>query len=351
MTDYQIVPGSKHEIVNPALHEAGQVADHYARQSIFADYLEGKSMNTERRLKADIQTFESFLLANGLPENEIWDMFYRPEAWGGVSWGLVTAFKKWMLQQGYAIGSINGKLCTVRIFADLAMKAGTMDAEQAWKIQTVKSYANKEHVHIDEKREAQGIQTRIGHKKAEPVIIPVDIAEAMTASEADTPQGKRDNLLMCLLLHHGLRVSEVAILTADNFDNDMLSFYRPKVNLHQTHQLSPATRKAWEAYKKYAPETGIIWRRSSKGQAELGGQLSKTSATRALTKRVELIGRNFGIQGLSAHDCRHHWATFESRSGTPIEKLKEAGGWASVAMPARYIADNKISNEGTARLK
>jgi hypothetical protein len=66
---------------------------------------------------------------------------------------------------------------------------------------------------------------------------------------------------------------------------------------------------------------------------------------------VELLGRHAGIEGLSAHDARHYWATFEARNHTPIDRLKQAGGWKSGAMPLRYIEDAEIANEGTARVR
>jgi Phage integrase family. len=72
---------------------------------------------------------------------------------------------------------------------------------------------------------------------------------------------------------------------------------------------------------------------SPKGTGKLSGQMSETSATRALTKRVELLGKQAGIEGLSAHDARHYWATCEARSNTPVNRLMDAGGWSSPAMP------------------
>ena len=51
---------------------------------------------------------------------------------------------------------------------------------------------------------------------------------------------QRDTLLMCLLLDHGLRVGEVAILkkTDINLTNKLLTFDRPKVS--KGDQLAPA---------------------------------------------------------------------------------------------------------------
>ena len=217
----------------------------------------------------------------------------------------------------------------------------------------MQGYANKEAKHVDEKRRADGMNTRRGTKKAEAVTIPEDIAQALK-QQPNTPQGRRDALIMCLLLDHGLRVGEAAILTRSNFDvkAGTLTFYRPKVSKHQTHKLTRDTRRAAIAYiAQDASAEGILWRRSCKGTSKLSTQMSETSAERALTKRVELLGRHAGIDGLSAHDCRHYWATYEANNGTPVNRLMDAGGWNSPAMPLRYIEAAHIANEGTARVK
>ena len=68
--------------------------------------------------------------------------------------------------------------------------------------------------------------------------------------------------------------------------------------------------------------------------------------SRAITARVRALGQAIGVEGLSAHDCRHYWATQAARSGTPIDRLQDAGGWASPAMPLRYVEAARIANEG-----
>jgi integrase len=336
--------------LNQVMHQAGQAANQAAARGTFEDHTARKANNTIRRKIADLALFETFLNNAGVPAAGLFD---DPHTWSGVTWGLVEAFKAWQLKQGYAIGSINGRLSTVRTYAKLAAKAGAITAEQSMLISSVQGYANKEARHVDEKRRADGLITRIGAKKAEAVTIPADIADALK-QQPNTPQGRRDALLMCLLLDHGLRVGEVAILTRQNFNlkAGTFTFKRPKVSIEQTHELTKDTRRAAVAYIAYdAPAEGILWRRSCKGTSKLAGQLSAKSAERALTKRVELLGRKAGVEGLSAHDCRHFWATFEARNGTPVDRLKDAGGWSSPAMPLRYIEAAHIANEGTARLQ
>ena len=341
---------SELSVLNTVMHQAGRAANEQAAQGIFDDHTDRKAENTVRRKIADLALFETFLNGAGVPAV---GLFQDPRAWAGVTWGIVEAFKKWMLQKGYAIGSINGRLSTVRTYARLAAKAGVIAPEESIMISSVQGYANKEAKNIDAKRRADGWDTRTGAKKPEAVTIPTDIADALK-HQPNTPQGRRDALLMCLLLDHGLRVGEVAILTKSSFDlkAGTFTFERPKVSVTQTHELTKDTRRAAIAYlSQDAPAEGVLWRRSCKGTSQLAGQLSALSAERALTKRVELLGRKAGIEGLSAHDCRHYWATFEARSGTPLDRLKDAGGWSSLAMPLRYIEAAHIANEGTARLQ
>lgn len=332
------------------MHQAGQAANVAAAGYTFEDHTSRKAGNTIRRKRADLALFEAYLMECGIPARGLYD---DPAAWRGITWGLVEGYKVWQLRKGYAVASINGHLSTVRTFARLAEKAGAIDSTEGRLIGSVEGYANSERRNIDAKRKADGLETRIGAKKADPVTIPADVAEALATRHPFTPQGRRDALLMCLLLEHGLRVGEVAILTAAAFDlrEHTITFYRPKVGRTQTHEMTPHTRAAAAAYLKHdAPAEGIIWRKSHKGTGALSGQLSEKSATRALTKRVGLLGRHAGVIGLSAHDGRHFWATYEARHGTPIDRLKDAGGWSSQAMPLRYIGDAAIANMGTARL-
>ena len=168
----------------------------------------------------------------------------------------------------------------------------------------------------------------------------------------ETPQGRRDALLMTILLEHGLRVGEVARLVVTDFDLKAgeLKFYRPKVDKTQTHKLTPRTLAAARSYfEQDAPVVGNLWRASASkrdGRAAHGSLTTQGMSERAITDRVSTLGVLIGVAGLSAHDCRHYWATQAARNHTPIDRLQDAGGWNSPAMPLRYVESAKIANEG-----
>ena len=332
---------------NPtALAQAGQAANQAAERHRFADYRLRRAEQTLRRQQADLGLFAAFLLELNLPAGSLWD---NPDAWRGITWGLVEAFVKWQLQQGYSVSTVNVRLSTVKTYARLAMQSGALDPQEYAMLRSVQGYSQAEGRRVDQRRP----QKRRGLKKAVPVALTPAQAQSLKA-RTDTPQGRRDRLLMCLLLDHGLRVGEVAALAVDELDleHGLLRFYRPKVNKEQVHRLSPDTLQAAQACARAgellahtlgASEGmgGLLLRRSLKNKTLAEAGMSE----RALTQRVCKLGKEIGVFGLSAHDCRHYWATSAARHGTDPFALQEAGGWSSLAMPRRYVEDNEIANE------
>ena len=329
---------------------AGQAANKAAARNVFGRYKELKAANTIRRQSADLALLAEFLRTAGLDPG---DLENNPQAWAGLTHGLVEAFVIWQRSQGYTVATVNVRLSTVKTYAKLALKAGTLDRGEYLEIHVINGYSQNDARRIDEQRTAEGIPTRKGAKKARAVSITPDQAEAMTR-QPNTPQGRRDALMMCLMLDHGLRVGEVVILTVTDFDlkAGKLKFHRPKVNKTQTHRLTERTAAAARDYLATdAPALGVIWRGSankSHGKAAFsaGDLTSPGMSTRAMTNRVKVLGEAVGLAGLSAHDCRHFWATQAARNRTPIDRLQDAGGWSSPAMPLRYIEAQKVANDG-----
>lgn len=320
-----------------AMVEAGQAANRAAARHVFEDYRSRKAANTLKRQDGDLALFARCLADFGIATV---DLSHNPSGWRGVTWGLVKSFVEWQIRKGYTIGSVNVRLSTIKTYAKLAHQAGALDDTEAALIKSVSGYSRKEGKHVDEKRS----RTRVGWKKAQPVSITREQADALK-TQPDMPQGRRDALLMCLLLDHGLRVGEVAALIVENFDPEagQLRFYRRKTDRWQNHTLTDDTREALAAYlKNDAFAAGPLLRRSRKDRRLHGAGM----AERSITERVKTLGEAIRIQSLSAHDCRHYWATRAARNGTPIDRLQDAGGWSSPAMPLRYVEAAKVANEG-----
>jgi integrase len=278
-----------------------------------------------------------------------------PQAWTGITHGLIEAFRNWQIDNGYAIGTINRRLATVKKYAGLAHKAGVIDAPEAALIKTVKGFSSKRGRNVDKGRSEAGMNTRKlrdskPNKKAESIEIPLGDVKRLKTTHDNTPQGRRDALLMCLLLEHGLRASEAAALTVGDIDMKAgkMRFYRQKVDKTQTHNLTADTLKALRDYMKHdAPsDKNAPLLRASKKTGDLVEDMQAGLTPRSITRIVAALGESIGLHGLSAHDCRHSWATRAAKAGTSPFVLQEAGGWSSLEMPRRYIDEQAIANEG-----
>jgi integrase len=335
MDDMSLIPS--------VLDDIGQVANQIARQNVLSDYQDRKSFQTTRRQRADIALFEQFLAE---AEQFVKGFTYDPEKWqgliadlsrwNGITWGLVEAFCKWQLQKGYALGSVNVRLSTIKVYCKHAAKANQLSTQELALIKNIDSYRTSEARNIDEKR----TQTRQKHaKKAQPTGLSPVHAELLK-KQPSTKKGHRDTLIMCLLLDHALRVGEVADLNVSSISlsSGQLTIYRHKTNKTQTHNLTPDTYQAARLYlADCKPDQVPLF---------IGVKSKNRINTRTINERVGQLGEAIGIKELSPHDCRHFFATDAIRNRTDIKTLQDAGGWNSPAMPLRYAESAKIANEG-----
>lgn len=325
------------------LAEAAQAADTAAAGGVFARYRADLAAETLRAQGADLDRWARYLAAVGA-EGAGCSWADEPSCWAGVSWGLVEGFTRWQEAEGYSLSSIARALSTVRAYCKQAARAGVLGAEALALIETVKSPAPRSKAARN--RDAQRDTTRRGEKKAEAVRLTPGQARALKRDHPDTPEGRRDALLMCLLIDHGLRVSEVCDLKVTDLELSagLMRFYRRKVDKQQAHKLTRDTLRAARRYYDAgdAPAAGQLLRTvERRGADTLGGPLTVQGA-RELVAR---LGRRVGVEGLSPHDCRHYWATRAAQAGTDPLALQEAGGWNSLAMPRRYVELAAVANE------
>lgn len=356
--------------------EAARVANEKAREGILERYLETCSDQTIRRHKAAIALFEHYLeearkrVEANLTLRPMRNLFDDLAQWASISFGLVEGFREWMKTQGYAIGTINVRLDSVKMFCTLAMQADYLDTAEHARIYRVRKIRPSEGRNIDEKRERQGVGTRKqGSKKARPNLVdPLlhrRLKDALLAEGSDL--ALRDLLLVCFLADHGLREGEVSGLPADCIDMERgtFTFYRHKVHKTQTHWLSDDTAMAARLYfGRFRPtkrlfegdprsvkvrENGQVYRGKTRedGYDETSIYVRiRELGRRYLTKTLP-DGRQVPLDNLSPHDLRHSWATEQARKkGVDIKALQDAGGWSSPFMPLGYIVSNEIANDG-----
>lgn len=351
------------------LEIAGQAANQIAGEHSFNRYLSQKSPNTIKRHARDLELFAEYLIDIGIDLENGADFQTNAQPWTGITWGIVEGFVQWQLNEGYAISSVNARLSTVRNYAQLAVKAGVIAQQDGMLIQSVKGFSRAGGQNVDENRQKTRVEettyaykpvgkkrtvvvTRRSTKKRRPTVIHDKDAQALTQARNDSAQAWRDALLLSLLLNHGLRASEIALLrvSAANLSSNTLRFYRPKVKGtdHEwtTHKLTAVTQQILHTYLNnfYPPallreDGALILTTTRLLRNGEGGQLLDTGLNRVrISERVAWLGKQQGLAKLSAHDCRHYCATKMARLGYSIDELMAWFGWTSAQTAVRYIA-------------
>ncbi|MBE2222162.1 MAG: site-specific integrase [Anaerolineae bacterium] len=350
------------------LGDAGQAANRIAGNTIFKRYLSEKSANTIKRHARDLELFAEYLLDVGIMPDKGADFQTNPGAWEGVTWGIVEGFIHWQLREGYAVSSVNARLSTVKVYAQMAVKADAIDRQEGLLIQSVRGFSRAGGKNVDEQREQTRIDeisyaykpegkrrsvvvTRSSTKKEAATVLDEGTAVLLKQPQNQSPQAHRDALLMCLLLDHGLRASEVTLLTINNIELDLgeLYFYRPKVKgtAHEwtAHKMTEELHSIADYYLRSLyppslhPDGPLLLATSRLRKDGKGGLLLPRGLNRVrISERVAWLGKQAGLsEKLSAHDCRHYCATRMARLGYGVDELMAWFGWTSAQTAMRYI--------------
>lgn len=350
------------------LGDAGQTANRMAGDTIFQRYLSEKAVNTIKRHARDLELFAEYMLDVGIMPDQGADFQTNPAAWGGVTWGIVEGFIHWQLREGYAITTVNARLSTVKVYAQMAVKAGAIERQEGLLIQSVKGFSRAGGQNVDEQREQTRIKevsyaykpegsrrsvvvTRRSTKKKSATILDEKTAVSLKKPRNKSPQAYRDALLMCLLLDHGLRASEIKLLTVDNIDLRFgeLKFYRPKVKgtSHEwtVHKMTDELHILANHYLRtlyppsLQPNGPLLLTTNRLRKDGEGGQLLDKGLNRVrISERVAWLGKKAGLaEKLSAHDCRHYCATKMARLDYGVDELMAWFGWTSAQTAMRYV--------------
>jgi integrase len=330
------------------LAQAGLAADHASRTDAFASYHAEQTDNTRAAQKDALKCFSTYLAAAHI-QREADDLYQDADAWAGMSAGLLKGFRAWLLEEGYAIGTLNHRLAIIRQYCRLAAAAGTIPDEVLELVLAVKGYGGKTGRNLDTDRTRRSVPTRKSTKKAEPTPVSKAIALRLKTetTRPERPRRRRhdlllearDALLMGLLIEHAFRVSEVAGLSIEDFDLEqgLVTIYREKTDETQTHQLKKHTLLA---ASRYLSECG-----ASSGPLFLGYR-GKRITRYGLSDRVRVLGQQVGLPTLSPHDLRHYWTYDALGNATPVDRVQSGGNWKSPTMVLKYASRTGIANEG-----
>ncbi len=315
--------------------EIGKAFDQASANTAFD--ISAKAKNTKLRYEKELRNFAFFLDSCGFHNQGM----TSPAEWRYITFGIVDGYKRFLLQKGYSISSVNQTLYIIRRYCKEATKAGFIPVEEMGKIQLIEGVKASEAPHIDEDRDI----TRLSTKKKTAKEITPDQVDALKHQQPDTLRGKRDALLFAILLDMGLRESEVITLTWNSINPEtrVMTWHRKKTNNDGVELVSRDILEALEDYSKAMQErgeelSGGLFAKINKGDVIAGRGLT--------TDAVKLIVRNagdrVGIDHLSPHDLRHSMATRAYLADIPVISIQRRLGHSTASTTERYIDTEKL---------
>ena len=157
----------------------------------------------------------------------------------------------------------------------------------------------------------------------------LDKSEAESFLAVAAQSGARDEVLACLLLLNGLRVSEAVSLDVADLDTE------------RGHRFVRVTGKGGKVRKvPLAPRTLDALDRATAGRtsgpiilANDGERMSRHGATRVVNRLSKAADLG---KAISPHSCRHAYVTLSLDAGVPLRDVQDGAGHASPETTRRY---------------
>jgi len=237
----------------------------------------------------------------------------------------IVAYRKALVGR-YATGTVAVKLAAIRRLYEAAVWRGLRQDNPAAGLRAPK----------DRTERAERVK-----------FLPLDgLRRLLDAPKGDNPAAVRDRAVLTLMGRHGLRVSEVAGLTADSVDFDAGTVrVVSKGRKSRTVYLIESSAEALRQWLDIRESVANPWEPAlfvSLDRAHKGGGMS----TRAIRYVVDNYLADVGLkaEGISCHSLRHSAATWARAGGAKLDALADMLGHADVSTTRIYA---KVVNKMT----
>lgn len=242
----------------------------------------------------------------------------------------LEAYRRHLIESGYARGTIAVKLSVVRRLYQAAVWRGLRADNPAEGLRAP--------------RQATDAADRVKYLPLE------GFRRMLAAPDPGTRKGKRDRAILALMGLHGLRVAEVAGLTYDDYRAGSPAWVTVRGKGNKTRQVFLTERTAqilerWLAVRVADPGVRDIFTTLDNCT---GGQ---GIGTRGLRRVVDGYLEETGLkeEGISCHSLRHSFATWALAGGAKLLSISSAMGHSSVDTTQVYAQVVDKMQENPAR--
>jgi integrase len=218
--------------------------------------------------------------------------------------------------------TINVRLSAVRKMVTEARRAGMLGAEDAANLTDVPNIRQK--------------GTRLGNW-----LTKEQAKELLAVPDRSTLKGKRDYVILALLVGCALRRQELASLDVETIQlregRWVLADLEGKGRRIRTIAVPVWVKHGINAWQAAASiEDGPLLRSIAKG-----GKLGKTLSDWAVWSVVEQSAKQIGVQRFGAHDLRRTCAKLCRKNGGDLEQIKFLLGHSSIQTTERYLGSEQ----------
>jgi site-specific recombinase XerD len=165
------------------------------------------------------------------------------------------------------------------------------------------------------------------------------VEQITSLPDRSTPQGRRDWIILAVLLGAGLRRSEMASLDFDHIKRQPTKNGQMRGVLDVTgkgakQRVIPISKLLEDGLNEWQKETGEgrVARAVNKS-----GTINGSLSDHAVNDIVKKYGALIGLPELEAHDCRRTFSRLGYEAGVPVEQISKLLGHESIETTLTYL--------------
>lgn len=237
--------------------------------------------------------------------------------WEQLNYAAVAKVRAALLDDGYAVSSVNMALSALRGAAQTAFNLNCMDAETLARIRSVKRVSG------DIQRKGRAL----GRQEIRALI--------QAAKQHQQPVRRcRDTAIVLTFCGTGLRAGELVKLERRDYDNGILTVRQGKGRKYREIHVADTVEKAIRAWLKVSPDKAdsVLFSRIQRNSKVASQPLTTTG----LTGILEQLQQTSGIAQFTPHDMRRTFITRLLEQGVDINTVRQLAGHSDISTTTRY---------------
>lgn len=285
------------------------------KTTVFEAYISGLAPSGRRGITSLLNRSASILKCGADADNYPWEQ---------LNYAAVTKVRAALLDDGYAVSSVNMALSALRGVAQTAFNLNCMDAETLARIRSVKRVSG------DIQRKGRALDRQE--------------IRALVQAAKQHPQPVRrcrDVAIVLTLCGTGLRAGELVKLNRRDYDNGILTVRQGKGRKYREIHVAAAVDKAIRAWLKVSvneAENALFSRIQRSGKAA-----NSSLTTTGLTGILAELKQTSDIARFTPHDMRRTFITRLLEQGVDINIVRQLAGHRDISTTIRYDFRNKAT--------